>query len=101
MNLAAVWDLPVVFVCENNLCMEYTPIDLVTAVPTRRPDRASAYGLEPIVVDGNDADAVYQVATQAIENARQGKGPALIEASDLPPQGHQRADPANTVPPAR
>ena len=45
--------------CENNLYMEYTPIDLVTAVPNPAADRAAAYGLEPIIVDGNDADAVH------------------------------------------
>ena len=59
LNFAVVWNLPVVFVCENNLYMEYTPIDVVTAVRNPAAGRASAYGLEPIVVDGNDADAVY------------------------------------------
>ena len=57
--MAAVWKLPVVFVCENNQYMEYTPIGDVTAVARPAADRASAYGLEPIVVDGNDVDAVF------------------------------------------
>jgi pyruvate dehydrogenase E1 component alpha subunit len=57
LNLAAVWALPVVFVCENNQWMEYTPIGSVTAVPRPAADRAAAYGLEPIVVDGNEVDA--------------------------------------------
>ena len=62
LNMAAVWKAPVVFVCENNQYMEYTPIGAVTAVEHPAADRASAYGLESIVVDGNDVDAVYATA---------------------------------------
>lgn len=93
LNMAAVWKAPVVFVCENNMYMEYTPIAQVTAVPHPAADRASAYGLEKIVVDGNDADAVYRVAKTAIDRARDGGGPALIEAMTYRHSGHSRADP--------
>ncbi len=98
LNLAAVWRLPAVFVCENNLYMEYTPIDLVTAVPNPAADRAAAYGLEPVVVDGNDADAVYLTATAAVERARRGDGPSLIEARTYRSGGHSRADPGKYRP---
>src|ERR687891_1238566 len=66
INLAVVWKLPVVFVCENNLYMEYTPIGAVTAVPRPAADRASAYGLEPLIVDGNDVEAVYGMAVSTL-----------------------------------
>ncbi len=98
LNLAVVWKLPVVFVCENNLYMEYTPISAVTAVEHPAADRASAYGLESIIVDGNDADAVYHVAQTALAKARAGKGPSLIEAKTYRHSGHSRADPAKYRP---
>ena len=100
LNLAAVWKLPVVFVCENNMYMEYTAIDSVTSVKRPAADRASAYGLEPIVVDGNDADACYLVAQTAYERARRGDGPSLIEALTYRHGGHSRADPAQYRPDA-
>jgi acetoin:2,6-dichlorophenolindophenol oxidoreductase subunit alpha len=98
LNLAKVWSLPVVFVCENNLYMEYTAIGDVTAVEHPAADRASAYGLEPIIVDGNDPDAVYEVATTALERARAGGGPSLIEAKTYRHGGHSRADPGQYRP---
>ena len=96
--MAAVWKAPVVFVCENNQYMEYTPIGDVTAVPRPAADRASAYGLEPIVVDGNDVEAVHEVAPSAIDRARAGDGPSLIEALTYRHGGHSRADPGKYRP---
>jgi len=98
LNMAAVWKAPVVFVCENNLYMEYTPIAAVTAVPRPAADRASAYGLEPIVVDGNDVDAVHEVAKRTVERARAGEGPSLVEALTYRHGGHSRADPGKYRP---
>src|SRR6476661_8306299 len=79
LNLAAVWSLPVLFVCENNLYMEYTPIASVTAVPHPAADRAASYGLRPEVIDGNDVVAVAAAVGQAAARARAGGGPALLE----------------------
>ena len=98
LNLAAVWGLPVVFICENNQYMEYTPIGSVTAVPRPAADRAPAYGLEPVVVDGNDVEEVYYCALEAITAAREGGGPALIEALTYRHGGHSRADPGKYRP---
>ena len=100
LNYAAVYRLPVVFVCENNLYMEYTPIADVTAVKHPAADRAAAYGLAPILIDGNDADAVYLTATSVIERAREGHGPALVEAVTYRHGGHSRADPGKYRPAA-
>jgi TPP-dependent pyruvate/acetoin dehydrogenase alpha subunit len=99
INLAAVWKLPVVFVCENNLYMEYTPISAVTAVEHPAEQRASAYGLESLIVDGNDVDEVYGIASKYLERARAGQGPALIEAKTYRKGGHSRADPGKYRPP--
>jgi pyruvate dehydrogenase E1 component alpha subunit len=100
LNFAAIWKLPVVFVCENNLYMEYTPIASVTAVPRPAADRAASYGLEPIVVDGNDADAMYDIAVSSLAKARAGDGPVLIEALTYRHGGHSRADPGKYRPQA-
>src|SRR5277367_2984892 len=99
LNFAAVWKLPVIFVCENNLYMEYTPIGDVTAVQHPAADRAASYGLERIIVDGNDADAVYRAAIAAYDKARAGGGPSLIECLTYRHSGHSRADPAKYRPP--
>jgi acetoin:2,6-dichlorophenolindophenol oxidoreductase subunit alpha len=98
LNFAVVWQLPVVFVCENNHYMEYTAIGSVTAVKRPAADRAASYGLEPIVVDGNDVEAVYDTAKRAIDKARAGQGPSLIEADTYRHGGHSRADPGKYRP---
>jgi pyruvate dehydrogenase E1 component alpha subunit len=94
LNLAAVWKLPVVFVCENNLYMEYTPIADVVAVEHPAADRAGAYGLDPWIIDGNDVEACYAAAQTAYARARSGAGPSLIEAKTYRQGGHSRADAA-------
>ena len=99
LNLAVVWKLPVVFVCENNLYMEYTPIKDVTAVENPAADRAAAYGLPKIVIDGNDVDEVYRTAQDALSKARSGRGPSLIECLTYRHSGHSRADPGDYRPP--
>lgn len=98
LNFAVIWKLPVVFVCENNLYMEYTPISEVTAVPSPAGDRAAAYGLPKIVIDGNDADVVYRTMKEAFDKARRGDGPSLIECLTYRYSGHSRADPAKYRP---
>jgi acetoin:2,6-dichlorophenolindophenol oxidoreductase subunit alpha len=99
LNFAAIWSLPVVFVCENNFYMEYTPIAEMTAVKDPAAGRASAYGLESITADGQDADAVYRTAKAAFDKARAGKGPSLLEFHTYRYSGHSRADPAKYRPP--
>lgn len=98
LNFAVVMRLPIVFVCENNLYMEYTPIRQVTAVENPAADRASAYGLESIVIEGNEVDQVLTTAISAIEKARHNQGPSLIEAKTYRHQGHSRADPGKYRP---
>lgn len=98
LNLAAVWRLPALFVCENNLYMEYTPIASVTAVAQPAADRAPAYGLPAEVIDGNDVVAVWEATARAVDRARAGNGPTIIEALTYRQYGHSRADPAKYRP---
>jgi pyruvate dehydrogenase E1 component alpha subunit len=98
LNLAAVWKLPALFVCENNLYMEYTPIAAVTAVAQPAADRAPAYGLPAEVVDGNDVVAVLEATSRAVDRARAGNGPTIIEALTYRQYGHSRTDPAKYRP---
>ena len=98
LNLAAVWRLPVVFVCENNLYMEYTPIASVTAVANPAADRAPAYGLPAELIDGNDVLAVKDTVSKAATRARAGQGPTIVEARTYRHYGHSRTDPAKYRP---
>jgi pyruvate dehydrogenase E1 component alpha subunit len=94
INLAAIWDLPVVFVCENNLYGASTHISKVMKV-ANVADRAAAYGIPGIVADGNDVVAVSEAAAQAVDRARNGGGPTLLECKTYRQSGHSRSDPGN------
>jgi acetoin:2,6-dichlorophenolindophenol oxidoreductase subunit alpha len=94
LNMAAVWAIPVIFVCENNLYMEYTPIGTVTAVPNPAADRAPSYRIPAEIIDGNDVVVVRDAMAIAVERARSGGGPTIIEALTYRHYGHSRADPA-------
>ena len=98
LNLAAVWRLPVVFVCENNLYMEYTPIKEVTAVESPAAGRAASYSLPAVVVDGNDVEAVHDAMRVAVDRARGGGGPTILEGRTYRHYGHSRTDPAKYRP---
>ena len=98
LNLGAVWRLPVLFVCENNLYMEYTPIASVTAVPNPAADRAPANGLPGQVLDGNDVLVVREAVGAAAARARRGEGPTVIEARTYRHFGHSRTDPGKYRP---
>ena len=97
MNLASVWNLPVVFVCENNLYGEYSTYRSTTPIE-RLCDRAAAYGMPGVSVDGNDVFAVYATARGAVQRARGGLGPTFIEALTYRQVGHSRTDPAKYRP---
>lgn len=92
LNLASLWDLPVVFVCENNLYAEFTP-QAVHTKATAIAERAAAYQMPGVRVDGNDAPAVFAAAAAAIDRARHGAGPTLIEALTYRYRGHHEGDP--------
>ena len=95
VGLAASWDLPVVFVCSNNWYALSTPIKNYTKLEDIS-DKAKAYGIPGITVDGNDAVAVSEVASQAIERARDGKGPTLIVGNTYRYYGHHMGDPGTS-----
>lgn len=92
MNLAAIWHLPLIFLCENNQYGEFTPVSKSTLVKDIA-ERASAYGIRGEVVDGNDVTSIYEVVSKMRVSARQGKGPSLIEAKTYRMRGHYEGDP--------
>jgi acetoin:2,6-dichlorophenolindophenol oxidoreductase subunit alpha len=91
LNLAAIWKLPVVFVCENNQYAMSMSIARASAV-ANVADRAAAYAIPGVIVDGNDFAAVAEAAFAATERARSGEGPTLIEAKTYRTRGHSRSD---------
>ena len=92
VNAAAIWDLPVVFVCENNLYAASTPVQAVVNTATVA-DRARGYGIPGLTIDGNDVLAVMAATQQAVDRARAGQGPTLIECLTYRQCGHSRSDP--------
>lgn len=97
VNMAAIWDLPVVFVCENNLYGASTRVDLVMKNP-RISDRAASYGFRGETVDGNDVLAVYEATQRAVGECRIGAGPVLLELLTYRRTGHSRRDPCHYQP---
>ncbi|MEM0356897.1 MAG: pyruvate dehydrogenase (acetyl-transferring) E1 component subunit alpha [Candidatus Bathyarchaeia archaeon] len=97
INMAAIWSLPVIFVCENNLYAMGTRQSMVMRIENIA-DRAAAYGIPGVVVDGNDVLAVYEATSKAAERARKGEGPTLIECKTYRHRGHSRVDPAKYRP---
>jgi TPP-dependent pyruvate/acetoin dehydrogenase alpha subunit len=97
LNLASIWKLPAVFVCENNLYGEYSPIATTTPVE-RLADRADAFAMAKDRIDGNDVLAMRAATAEAVARARAGDGPTLIEALTYRQKGHSRSDPATYRP---
>ena len=92
INMASIWDLPALFVVENNLYGASTNVKLVVKTP-HISDRAAAYGIPGITIDGNDLLLVYETAREAVARARAGKGPTLLELMTYRITGHSRRDP--------
>jgi pyruvate dehydrogenase E1 component alpha subunit len=93
LNMAAAWSLPVIFVCENNLYAMGTRQSRIMKI-ANIADRASGYGMPGVTIDGNDVSAVYTTTRKAVERARKGEGPTLIECKTYRHKGHSRVDPA-------
>ena len=94
LTMAAIWDLPVIFACENNLYGASTRVDKITRVE-RLSDRAGAYGIRGETVDGNNVLSVYEATLQAAAECRRGEGPVLLELLTYRRTGHSRRDPCN------
>lgn len=93
VNMGAIWDLPVVYVVENNLYGASMPVGMAMKTKTIS-ERARAYGIPGVTIDGNDLLAVYRTAKQAVDRARKGSGPTLLELMTYRITGHSRRDPA-------
>jgi 2-oxoisovalerate dehydrogenase E1 component len=91
MNLAALWDLPVIFMCENNLYGQFTPYEKHSRVPNVA-EKAAAYGVPSVIVDGNDVLAVQDATAEAADRARSGGGPTLVECKTYRWHGHVEGD---------
>lgn len=94
VNLASIWSLPVIFICENNLYGASTAVSKTTRVP-RISQRAESYGIRGETVDGNNVIKVLEATQRAAEECRQGKGPVLLEMLTYRRVGHSRRDPAH------
>jgi pyruvate dehydrogenase E1 component alpha subunit len=97
LNLASAWKAPTIFIIENNLYGEYTPMRETTPVDDLA-DRAKGYAIPGIIVDGQDIDAVHSATSEAIARARSGEGPSLLEMKTYRYRGHSRTDPARYRP---
>jgi TPP-dependent pyruvate/acetoin dehydrogenase alpha subunit len=97
LNMASVWKAPVVFICENNLYGEYSPLRSTTPIDDLAR-RADPFGIPGVIVDGQDIDAVHAAAGEAIDRARSGDGPTFLEMKTYRFRGHSRADPAKYRP---
>jgi pyruvate dehydrogenase E1 component alpha subunit len=96
-NLAALWQLPVIYLCENNRYSVSTPIERQMRT-TVLADRAAGYGMDAVRIDGNDVVSVFAATVEAVERARSGGGPTFIEALTYRQGGHKRDDPATYRP---
>ena len=97
LNMAALWKLPVIFICENNLYGEYSPLASTTPVE-RLSERAGSYGMPGMTIDGNDVEGVWRTVSDCAASARAGDGPVLVEALTYRQKGHSRSDPARYRP---
>jgi acetoin:2,6-dichlorophenolindophenol oxidoreductase subunit alpha len=97
LNMAAIWDLPVVFICQNNQYGEFTP-RLESQRCENIADRAAAYGMPGVTVDGNDATETYAAVSEAAARARAGDGPTLVECNTFRFMGHYFGEPQEYMP---